>query len=211
MENPVAKKDLVDSILELRTEAERRLMRNKYFVAIKKLDELLEAIRPLEAQVIDEDAELAADPAELTALTDETRGAEPDTGQSEAIANVAQTDEVAPEPTAEDAVSPEPPVEADEPDQPEVMAETAQPEATLPEPAETYGSFMSTGSVLDEFDQKEEEAVNEDAALFEPEPEPAEEEEAPAPAAEQAETDADFEADEEAEFHPAQSKVQAAE
>ncbi len=74
MENPIVKKDLVESILELRAEAERRLMRNKYYVAIKKLDELLEAIRPLEAQVIEEDARHAADAGEPAALTDETAG-----------------------------------------------------------------------------------------------------------------------------------------
>jgi hypothetical protein len=48
MENPVAKKDLVDTILELREEVEKRLQANKYYVAMNKLDELLAAIRPLE-------------------------------------------------------------------------------------------------------------------------------------------------------------------
>lgn len=49
-------RDLVESILELRGEAERRLMQNKYYVVIKKLDELLEAIRPFDAEVIEESA-----------------------------------------------------------------------------------------------------------------------------------------------------------
>jgi len=55
MSNPVAKRDLVDSILELRAEAEQQLKRNKYYLAIVKLDELLEQIRPLEAEAIDEE------------------------------------------------------------------------------------------------------------------------------------------------------------
>ncbi len=54
-DKPLATRDLVESILELRGEVERRLMRNKYFLALKKLDELLEAIRPLEAEVIEEE------------------------------------------------------------------------------------------------------------------------------------------------------------
>ena len=54
MGNP-AKKNLVDSILELRAEAEQSLMRNKYYIAILKLDELLEIIRPLEAELIGEE------------------------------------------------------------------------------------------------------------------------------------------------------------
>lgn len=66
MDNPLMKKDLADSILELRNEVERRLMRNKYYVAIKKLDDLLEAIRPLEAEVIDDDAVQRAERAALT-------------------------------------------------------------------------------------------------------------------------------------------------
>jgi hypothetical protein len=44
----LVKKDLVDAILELRQEVERRLQANKYYVAMNKLDELLAAIRPLE-------------------------------------------------------------------------------------------------------------------------------------------------------------------
>jgi hypothetical protein len=48
MENPLVKKDLVDAIVELREEVERRLKANKYYVAMNKLDELLAAIRPLE-------------------------------------------------------------------------------------------------------------------------------------------------------------------
>lgn len=66
MDNPLMKKDLADSILELRNEVERRLMRNKYYVAIKKLDDLLEAIRPLEAEVIDEGAAHRTERAALT-------------------------------------------------------------------------------------------------------------------------------------------------
>lgn len=60
------KKDLADSIQELRNEVERRLMRNKYYVAIKKLDDLLEAIRPLEAEVIDDDLGQRTERAALT-------------------------------------------------------------------------------------------------------------------------------------------------
>ena len=48
MDNPLIKKDLVDAIVELREEVERRLQANKYYVAMHKLDELLAAIRPLE-------------------------------------------------------------------------------------------------------------------------------------------------------------------
>ena len=47
MDNQPVKKDLVDAILELREEVERRLQANKYYVAMNKLDELLAAIRPL--------------------------------------------------------------------------------------------------------------------------------------------------------------------
>lgn len=66
MDNPLMKKDLADSIQELRNEVERRLMRNKYYVAIKKLDDLLEAIRPLEAEVIDDDLRQRTERAALT-------------------------------------------------------------------------------------------------------------------------------------------------
>lgn len=66
MDNPLMKKDLADSIQELRNEVERRLMRNKYYVAIKKLDDLLEAIRPLEAEVIDDDLGQRTERAALT-------------------------------------------------------------------------------------------------------------------------------------------------
>jgi hypothetical protein len=48
MDNPLVKKDLVDAILELREEVERRLQANKYYVAMNKLDELLATITPLE-------------------------------------------------------------------------------------------------------------------------------------------------------------------
>lgn len=48
MDNQPVKKDLVDAILELREEVERRLQANKYYVAKNKLDELLAAIQPLE-------------------------------------------------------------------------------------------------------------------------------------------------------------------
>lgn len=66
MDNPLMKKDLADSIQELRNEVERRLMRNKYYVAIKKLDDLLEAIRPLEAEVIEDDLGQRTERAALT-------------------------------------------------------------------------------------------------------------------------------------------------
>jgi hypothetical protein len=48
MDNQLVKKDLIDAILELRQEVQRRLQVNKYYVAMNKLDELLAAIRPLE-------------------------------------------------------------------------------------------------------------------------------------------------------------------
>jgi hypothetical protein len=48
MDNQLVKKDLIDAILELRQEVERRLQVNKYYVAMNKLDELLAAIRSLE-------------------------------------------------------------------------------------------------------------------------------------------------------------------
>lgn len=50
MQNPLVKKDLVDAILELRTDVEKQLQANKYYVALNKLDELLAAIRPLEIE-----------------------------------------------------------------------------------------------------------------------------------------------------------------
>lgn len=67
MENPVAKKDLVDTILELREEVEKRLQANKYYVAMNKLDELLAAIRPLE--VIDAKVNPPESPAPETEAT----------------------------------------------------------------------------------------------------------------------------------------------
>jgi len=48
MQSPLVKKDLVDAILELRSDVEKQLQANKYYVALNKLDELLAAIRPLE-------------------------------------------------------------------------------------------------------------------------------------------------------------------
>src|SRR5262249_43584676 len=48
MDNQLVKTDLVDAILELRQEVEKRLQANKYYVAMHKFDELLAAIRPLE-------------------------------------------------------------------------------------------------------------------------------------------------------------------
>ena len=173
MENPVAKKDLVDSILELRTEAERRLMRNKYFVAIKKLDELLEAIQPLDAQVIEEDAERSSKPAEPAALTDETGGL----------------------------------VEQPTPEQAEVTVEAAPAEELQPEATETYEAFATSGSVLDEFERKNAERVD-DTALFEPEQSAATPEQPATSATGQADLDADFDDDE---AEPSPSKVQAAE
>lgn len=75
MEKPLAEKDLVEAILELRAEADRRLMRNKYYVAIKKLDELLEAIRPLEEaedRATDQAARRGADAVEPVSPVYET-------------------------------------------------------------------------------------------------------------------------------------------
>jgi len=67
MDNPTVKKDLVDSILELRAEAEQQLTRNKYYIAVQKLDELLELIRPLEAGVTGEER---SEPTASTQPTD---------------------------------------------------------------------------------------------------------------------------------------------
>ena len=47
MDNPLVKKDLLDSILQLREDVDRELKANKYYVALQKLDELLAAIEPL--------------------------------------------------------------------------------------------------------------------------------------------------------------------
>lgn len=58
-DKPIMKQDLVESILELRNEAERRLMRNKYYLAMRKLDDLLDVLRPLEAEVIEEGANVS--------------------------------------------------------------------------------------------------------------------------------------------------------
>jgi hypothetical protein len=56
MSNP--KKDLVEAIAELRADVETQLKANKYYIALHKLDELLAAIKPLDAN------ESAAKPAE---------------------------------------------------------------------------------------------------------------------------------------------------
>jgi hypothetical protein len=48
MANSLVKKDLLDAILELRADVEKKLQANKYYVALGKLDELLAAIKPLE-------------------------------------------------------------------------------------------------------------------------------------------------------------------
>jgi hypothetical protein len=70
-------KDLVDSILELRDDVERQLKANKYYIALNKLDELLAAIRPVEAEIaaapVDDrqaDAEASADSAAETKADD---------------------------------------------------------------------------------------------------------------------------------------------
>jgi hypothetical protein len=44
-------KDLVEQIVELRADVERELKANKYYIALGKLDELLAAIRPVEAEI----------------------------------------------------------------------------------------------------------------------------------------------------------------
>ncbi|MCJ7787992.1 MAG: hypothetical protein MUP20_04680 [Methyloceanibacter sp.] len=56
MSNP--KKDLVEAITELRADVETQLKANKYYIALHRLDELLAAIKPLDAK------ESAAKPAE---------------------------------------------------------------------------------------------------------------------------------------------------
>lgn len=70
MGNPAVKKNLVDSILELRAEAEQSLMRNKYYIAILKLDELLEIIRPLEADETEQAQAERAAPANAASKSD---------------------------------------------------------------------------------------------------------------------------------------------
>ena len=90
MGNPVVKKDLVDSILDLRAEAEQSLMRNKYYIAILKLDELLEIIRPLEAELIGEER------GERTALTNASSKPDDDTDDRE-----VERDELGDEPDAQ--------------------------------------------------------------------------------------------------------------
>ncbi len=63
MDNPLVKNDLVEAILELREDVERQLKANKYYIALHKLDELLDAIRPLETVAATvEPAEPAAAP-----------------------------------------------------------------------------------------------------------------------------------------------------
>jgi hypothetical protein len=79
MDNQVVKKDLVDAILELREEVERRLQANKYYVAMNKLDELLAAIRPLE--VID----AKINPPESPKPETEAAPAQEPQGQSEKV------------------------------------------------------------------------------------------------------------------------------
>jgi hypothetical protein len=66
MDNPLVRKDLVESIVELRAEVERRLRQNQYYVALHKLDELLAAIRPLD--IIEGEANPAPAAAEPQAL-----------------------------------------------------------------------------------------------------------------------------------------------
>ena len=61
MGNPLVKKDLVDTILELREDVERQLKANKYYIALHKLDELLAAITPLD--IVEATAEPAPAPA----------------------------------------------------------------------------------------------------------------------------------------------------
>jgi len=90
MGNPVVKKDLVDSILDLRAEAEQQLMRNKYYIAILKLDELLEIIRPLEAELIGEEQ------GERAAITNASNKPDED-GENEE----AERDELGDEPDAQ--------------------------------------------------------------------------------------------------------------
>ncbi len=72
MDNPLIRKDLVESIVELRAEVERRLRQNQYYVAMHKLDELLAAIRPLD--IIEGEANPAPAAPEPQALA----GAEPE-------------------------------------------------------------------------------------------------------------------------------------
>jgi hypothetical protein len=75
MENPLVKKDLIDAILELREEVERRLQANRYYVALHKLDELLAAIRPLE--IIEATVNPTESPKAVTGATVE-RQSEPE-------------------------------------------------------------------------------------------------------------------------------------
>lgn len=86
MDNPLVKKDLADAILELRAEVERRLLQNKYYVAMTKLDELLAAIRPLD--IIEGEANPSPEPKALD------KAAEPAALAAESAAPAAEMPEV---------------------------------------------------------------------------------------------------------------------
>jgi hypothetical protein len=100
MDNPLVKKDLLDSILQLREEVDRELKANKYYVALQKLDELLAAIRPLgtiedtvsanqraEAPIVAETpaAEASSEPEPAAAETEIAKPAEQASAQEERV------------------------------------------------------------------------------------------------------------------------------
>jgi hypothetical protein len=80
MDNPLVKKDLLDSILQLREDVDRELRANKYYIALQKLDELLAAIRPLGTieDSVSQSADAAPEPiAETPAEPEIAKPAEP--------------------------------------------------------------------------------------------------------------------------------------
>ncbi len=115
MDNPLVGRDLIDQILALREEVERRLKQNPYYVARTKLDELLAAIRPLD--IIEGTATPAGSDAEP----------EPQVQSSPSLS--AREEQVTPAALAAPAV----PAEPAAPAEPEPQREPAA--AAAPQPA----------------------------------------------------------------------------
>lgn len=74
-------KDLVEQILELRDDVERALKANKYYIALNKLDELLAAIKPVEAEIAAAQAEASA----AEAAQEPAQAAEPESDGGERV------------------------------------------------------------------------------------------------------------------------------
>ncbi len=93
-------KSLVEAILELRELAEAKLKQNKFYIAIDKLDELLEAVKPLEAA----EAAVAAEPVATEEPAPETTAVETPVELVAAVEPVVADEPVAvDEPVAADA------------------------------------------------------------------------------------------------------------